>query len=193
MLTTAKQLANGDMLIEMDADWACLGLVDCDTYESFIGDWNWENLTELIVRQMNQERLFAWGCPEGRWTLQFSRRSLPTLPVGVHEFAGHVQTAGALCLTGSDGFEMCAQFPESRLPLEQDWKFSTPPGRYRVTVRQLFKWSGRAQFPCDEFPDETAEGLNYLISFVADNESKPVRFDWVPLALGPNGTLPPVA
>ena len=160
MLTTSKILPDGDVLIEMDADQAYLGIVDCQSYESFIGEWTWENLTELIVRQMNQQRLFAWGCPEGRWSIQFTRRPLTPTPVGTHEYAGYVRTTGSLCLTSLDGFAMCAQFSEYHLPLDQDWAFSVPPGRYLVTVRQLFKWNGQGQSPSDEFPEETAEGLN---------------------------------
>ena len=193
MLTTSRTLADGDVLIEMDADWAYLGIVDCQSYESFIGDWNWENLTELIVRQMNQQRVFAWGCPEGRWNVQFTRRPLMPSPIGTHEFTGYVQTTGRLCLTSLDGFSMCAQFQKYHLPLEEDWAFSVPPGRYRVTVRQLFKWNGGGQCPCDEFPDERAEGLNYLISLVPDDEGTPPHFNWVPLARGHGGSPPPVA
>src|SRR5436853_4578605 len=103
MLTKSQTLASGDILIEMDADWAYFAVVDCQSYESFIGDWNWENLTALVVRQMKQERLFAWGCPEGRWSMQFSRHPLPPSPTGTHEYTGHVQTTGRLCLTSLDG------------------------------------------------------------------------------------------
>ena len=192
MLTTAETLPNGDILIEMDADWAFLGIVDCASYESFIGEqWDWCSLVALVVRQMNQERVFAWGCPEGRWKLQFSRKPLPGSPAGVRDLIGYVKATGGLCLTSLDGFAMCAQFSNYHLPLEgDDWPFSAPSGRYKVTVRQLFRWNGRAQFPSDEFPDEQAGGINYLISLVQDDEGAPRSFDWIPLALGPKGEPP---
>ena len=125
--------------------------------------------------------------------MQFSRNPLPASPAGVRDLTGYIQTTGELCLTSVDGFGMCAQFSKYRLPFDkQDWTFSAPPGRYRVTVRQLFKWNGLAQCPIDEFPDERAEGINYLISFVRDDEGAATHFDWIPLALGPAGEPPEV-
>ena len=185
MLTTATTLDDGDVLIVKDADQFYFGIVDCASYEGFIGGeyWRYQTLTELIVRQMNQERLFAWGCPEGRWRIRFSRHPLPALPIGPHEFAGFVQTTGGLCLSCYDGFAACADFKDQRLPYtSQDWSFSAPPGRYRVPVRQLFEWDGYEQFCPDHPRDGTTPGPDYLVSFVLDPDGPAQRWPWVPLA-----------
>ena len=183
MQTTIRSLSDGDVLIEVDGDWAYLGIVDCNAYESFIGEWAYDNLTLSIVRQMNMERVFAWGCPEGRWSIQLSKRTLPQCPVGFHELTAYIVTTGKLSLTNYDGFAMCAQFANYHLPLEDDFAFEVEPGRYRVTLRQLFRWNGKAQCPGDEFPDEAAEGLNYLVSIVPDSQGSSTKeLTWVPLA-----------
>ena len=109
MLTKVDKLAGGDVLIETDADWDCLCIVDVSSYEAYTAGLH--RLTGSIIRQMNQERLFAWGCPEGRWLVRFSQRPLPDQPTGFREFTGFIRTTGDLCFGNSDGLGMCPSLP----------------------------------------------------------------------------------
>jgi hypothetical protein len=163
MLTTQSTCDDGDSIVNMDTSWGFQVLADPESYRGFLGEWTCRSIADMALRQMNQEKLLAWGTPEGHYSFKF-HCGKRLQRVSHRQFEGCIHTTGTLCLASFGSVTMCAQFEDYKLPQPQDYCIQVAPGRYHVTVQQLFRWRGGGQLPSDDYPGEMAEGLNYYIA-----------------------------
>ncbi|QIF02746.1 hypothetical protein [Roseimicrobium sp. ORNL1] len=70
MLTSHAVSENGDIVVAMDAQWAFHVFGDPQSYEGFIGDWTARSIADVALRHMNEEKLLAWGTPQGRFSFR---------------------------------------------------------------------------------------------------------------------------
>ena len=168
------------MLFEHTSDPAYMAIVDVATYDKDMADWDYSRLTAKIACQMEQERIFAWGCPE--YPLQVHITTHTPNASDFHpteSVVGFLTTSGGLCFTSYDNLTMCAQFEEYHFPSHDDHPFTVELGRYQITVHRMFHWKHGAQFP-----DTVNDGDHYIIVLCpAPSSASPVHFDSVPWAI----------
>ena len=170
------ELGKSDMVFSHSPNPAYMAVLDIPTYDAFLPDWDWHSLTARVARQMSQERIFAWGCPE--YDLQV--RITATAPSGdfrpVESISGFLTTSGRLCFASYDNLTMCAQFDDRRFPDHEDQPFTVDAGHHQIVVHCMFYWRHGQQFP-----DRIAEGDHYIIVISpADRSLSPKYFGTVP-------------
>jgi hypothetical protein len=152
MLPPAIVLTRESDLIICHVAEAYIALLDLRSYEKDLPDWDYNSITRKILHQMEQERIFAWGCPEDGFQIRLTRRSPQRGNFRPKETArGIITTSGALCLTSYSHLTYCAQFGHAKLPQLDasqfsDVAFSVEPGRYEITVYVMFAWDHYEQF-----------------------------------------------
>jgi hypothetical protein len=170
------------MVFSHAADPAYMAVLDIATYDKDMADWDYERLTTKIASQMEQERIFAWGCPEGDLQIRITAN----LPSGssfhpIESVSGFLATSGQLCFTSYDNLTMCAQFEKYHFPEHKDHPFTVDPGRYQITVYRMFHW----QHGEDSY-ESIEEGDHFIIVLRPAPSSAPsLRFDSVPWAWRP--------
>jgi len=170
------------MVFNHATDPAYMAVLDIATYDKDMADWDYHRLTAKIASQMEQERIFAWGCPE--CDLQIRITANPPSGSNFHpveSVSGFLATSGQLCFTSYDNLTMCAQFKEYHFPDHEDRPFTIEPGRYQITVHRMFHWQHGEQSP-----ESIEEGDHFIIALRPAPSSAPsLRFDSVPWAWRP--------
>ena len=171
------RLDKTDLVFEHSPDPAFMAVLDMAAYESFLPGWDWPSLTLKVARQMSQERIFAWGCPE----LEVQVRITMTSPTHAgfqpaESISGFLVTDGRLGFTSYDNITYCTQFEGKHFPLHEDRPLLVSPDRYQIVVHRMFQWRHGHQFP-----DAIVDGDHYVIVLtLADGSTPPKRFDCVP-------------
>jgi hypothetical protein len=139
-----------------------MALINVATFDRHIDVLNYEALEASVVRQSQQNRVFAWGCPEGAFQLRITSTLDKTSFHSVESIEGTIETSGDLCVSSSGNLLLNAQFPNSQFPRVEpmfgDAALSITPGRYSVEVHRMFKWKHGEQYA-----DEFNEGDNFVI------------------------------
>ncbi len=158
-----------------------MAIVDLDSFRLSLPGTDLDRVPDELLKQMNLQRAFAWGCPEGDFQVRitsapFKSQSNQTSRIT----SGYLTTKGAVCLTSSDHVMFFAQYPQYKLPQIENSRFSdrvftVPAGQYKVTVKQHFLWTIGAQF---------AEPLNeqeyYTIYMEASDGAQRSEFQAIP-------------
>jgi hypothetical protein len=139
-----------------------LALIDLGSFDKCVGALEIKDLMASAVRQMQLERIFAWGCPEGNFKIQITTQEDVSFR-SVESTEGAITTTGKLCLTSYGNLLQAAQLPDSPFPQIENTVFSDAPlsiapGRYSIRVHCMFKWDHQSQYA-----EELNEGHNYVI------------------------------
>jgi hypothetical protein len=139
-----------------------MALVDVATFDRHVDNLSYEAVAVSVVRQTQQERMFAWGCPEGGFQIRVASTLDETACRPVESIEGVIRTSGNLCITSYGNLLFVAQFAQSPFPHEEpmfgDALLSVAPGRYAIEVHRMFQWEHGEQYP-----DELNEGDNFVI------------------------------
>ena len=143
------------MIIHVMGDGTVLSLIDCDTYASYIGDWDEpDRLRAHLLAEARQQHIVSWGSGfESDWRVEVHHGI--TEQEGYRDFLAVIEcTSGVLHLANYDSLTMAAQFDGYALPDEEtaDYAIELPKGLYKVRVVQLLSPDERSWDADDEAP-----------------------------------------
>ena len=135
------------MIIHVMGNGSVLSLIDCDSYSSYLGDWNQPGrLRAHLLTEARQHHIVAWGTGfEADWCVEV--RDGITAQEGHRDFLAVIEcTSGVLHLANYDSLTMAAQFDGYTLPDEETaaYTLELPKGLYKVRVVQLLSADERA-------------------------------------------------
>jgi hypothetical protein len=127
--------------LKITDDSGFIAIVNPAKYNSFLSaDWNFEQLRERFIDEMNKETLIIWSTGvEGEWNMQLLEN--PSGKTSFREFEKTIEvTDGQLCFINYEDLSMAAQFEDVQIASEQDDSRSIKiaNGKYIILVRQLF-------------------------------------------------------
>jgi len=140
-----------------------MALIDIATFDRRVETLGYETLAASAVRQTQQGRMFAWGCPEGSFRIRMVIAPPKTDFRPVESTAGEITTSGNLCISSYENLLYAAQFLQVPFPIIEgsifdDVTLSIAPGHYAVDVHRMFKWEHGEQYPA-----ELNEGDNFVL------------------------------
>jgi hypothetical protein len=120
-------------------DSGFLALVDPDSYEGFLGDWDYDSIMVRFREAMASRSLLLWHTGHGGfWQVAVSD---PAPASGFRRTAGPIRSAkGRLLITNYESLTMAAQFEDVRLPEPHlaDLLIEVAPGDHTCEVTQVY-------------------------------------------------------